>query len=92
MSGRQVAGVLALLALSGCAEPGRSSPRCEREVNRDPRVQALQMEMLGNLEGNGLRQSSLDSLRRQAMARCLRREGGGAAGGVAPPALQPGRF
>ena len=92
MNVRPVACVLALLAVSGCAAAERSSPRCERAVNNDPKVQALQMEMLGNIEGNGLRQSSLDSLRRQAMARCLRREGGGPAGGVAPPALQPGRF
>ncbi len=92
MSLRPGACALALLALSGCAAPMQSSPRCEREVNNDPKVQALQMEMLGNLEGNGLRQASLDSLRRQAMARCLRSEGGGPRGGVAPAALQPGRF
>ena len=92
MSTRGKACVLALLAMSGCAAAQRSSPRCEREVDRDPKVQALQMEMLGNIEGNGLRQGSLDMLRREAMARCLRREEHGGAGGVASPALQPGRF
>ena len=80
------------LALSGCASHERSSPVCEREVNNDPKVQALQMEILGNLEGNGLRRSSLDAVRRQAMARCLRHEGGGPAGGVASPEQRPGLF
>lgn len=92
MSVRQGACVLALLAVSACAAPQRSSPRCEREVDHDPKVQALQMQMLGNIEGNGLNQSSLEALRREAMARCLRREAHGGAGGVASPVLQPGRF
>ena len=84
--------VLALLALSGCAAPQKSSPHCAREVDRDPKVQALQMQMLGNIEGNGLNQGSLDTLRRETMARCLRREAHDGAGGVASPVLQPGRF
>ncbi len=92
MSRRQAACVLAVLAVAGCAAGPRFSPRCEREAERDPKVQALQMEILGNIEGNGLRQASLDALRRQAAARCQRREGGGPAGGVAAPAPQPGRF
>ncbi|MGI4976937.1 MAG: hypothetical protein ACRYG6_08350 [Janthinobacterium lividum] len=92
MSVRQGACVLALLAVSACAAPQRSSPSCAREVDRDPKVQALQMQMLGNIEGNGLNRSSLDALRREAMARCLRREAHGGAGGVASPPLQPGRF
>ncbi len=92
MSVRQGVWVLALLAVSACAAPQRSSPRCEREVDQDPKVQALQMQMLGNIEGNGLNQGSLGTLRRETMARCLRREARGGAGGVASPPLQPGRF
>ena len=92
MSVRRAACVLAVLAVAGCARAERSSPRCEREADDDPRVQALQMQILGNIEGNGLSRSDLDALRRQAAARCMRRMGGGPAGGVAPPPPQPGRF
>ena len=55
-------------------------------------VQALQMQMLGNVAGTGLMQPSLDAARNRALVRCEHRVNGAPVGGVAPVPHRLGTF